>query len=163
MQYENEVARIQALSVIPVELVEMKGDGDSVDEPKLLKDLLTWFKSSFFKWVDSPNCDRCHHSTQAARGDISLTLSLSSLFLHRRLSPNRRGKRSRRVEGRAVQLHELQCTGSICTIQQCDNAIGDEVITMISNRSFLTCRKGRCGEWANCFTLCARAVGFDVR
>ena len=35
-------------------------ENDVVFEDLLLAELLNWFKSDFFSWVNSPNCNNCN-------------------------------------------------------------------------------------------------------
>ncbi|CAH1795770.1 unnamed protein product [Owenia fusiformis] len=99
----------------------------------LLLELMNWFKTSFFKWVDQEPCDLCKGKT------VSIGM----------LEPSVEDLKwgASRVEGykcnscnRIVKFPRYNHPGKL-----------------------LESRKGRCGEWANCFTLCCRAVGLEAR
>ncbi|XP_046403420.1 peptide-N(4)-(N-acetyl-beta-glucosaminyl)asparagine amidase [Ischnura elegans] len=94
----------------------------------LLMELVSWFKNTFFTWVDSPKCSTCGGPTK---------------FL---MVSKQDGKER-------VELYE------------CDHCNG--LTTPFPRHQdpwkLLETRKGRCGEWASCFTLMCRSVGFDAR
>lgn len=48
-----------------------------------------------------------------------------------------------------------------CTQQGCTGLV--EFPRFNHPRNLLRSRSGRCGEWANCFTLLCRALGYDTR
>ncbi|XP_038072397.1 peptide-N(4)-(N-acetyl-beta-glucosaminyl)asparagine amidase-like [Patiria miniata] len=99
----------------------------------LLLELLKWFKTSFFKWMDSPSCETC-------------SVRMRSVGL---VEPNAEDRRwgAGRVEG-------FTCT-------RCNRP--GRFPRYNHPGKLLETRKGRCGEWANCFTLCCRAAGFEAR
>ncbi|KAJ3250172.1 hypothetical protein HK103_003794 [Boothiomyces macroporosus] len=101
------------LTVIPVEAIHEETQSRIEKEGipfnhALTKALLKWFKHSFFKWVDKPQCE-CGQAGQIVGTD----------------RPNQSES--------------------------------------IDPKSLLLSRKGRCGEWANAFTLVCRAMGLEVR
>ncbi|OXU22370.1 hypothetical protein TSAR_007728 [Trichomalopsis sarcophagae] len=51
-----------------------------------------------------------------------------------------------------IEIHKCKICGS-----------ETEFARYINPETLLYTRKGRCGEWANCFTLICRTVGFDAR
>lgn len=68
--YEDEVAQTLALSVIPSdELKAQSLERGKLNEFKLVKNLLQWFKTEFFKWVDTPECESCGVVTPAASSE----------------------------------------------------------------------------------------------
>ena len=152
MTYEDPRLQQQAREVIPIVQLQEEAkqsleqlqqaeveDNSSTTNQKLdLQDclllaLLNWFKSSFFKWMNAPDCSVCG-STTSNQGMVPP-------------SPE-----------------ELQWGGNRVENYRC-NSCGQFTRFVRYNHpgKLLQTRIGRCGEWANCFTLCCRALNFEAR
>ena len=170
LAYEQPEARAAALSLIPVDRLEREADAlvaraterassasdgapvdtrdGTVDEPisarksttisradaKLLR-LLRWFKTEFFTWCDAPACPRCGALSPEPTGAGSPT-------------PDELKHGAHRVETYRCRA----CPESNIRFPRFNDAV-----------KLLETRTGRCGEWANCFTLCCVAMGYDSR
>ncbi|XP_057595479.1 peptide-N(4)-(N-acetyl-beta-glucosaminyl)asparagine amidase isoform X2 [Hippopotamus amphibius kiboko] len=144
--YENLALQEKALACIPVQELKRKSQeklsrarkldkGTNLnDEDFLLLELLHWFKEEFFHWVNDILCGKCGGQTKS-RGE--------SLFP----SDEERKWGANRVED-----------------HYCDGCQFSNRFPRYNNpEKLLETRCGRCGEWANCFTLCCRALGFEAR
>ncbi|XP_031442513.1 peptide-N(4)-(N-acetyl-beta-glucosaminyl)asparagine amidase [Clupea harengus] len=103
------------------------------EEDMLVLELLQWFKGHFFSWVDSLPCSRCGGKTQSAG---SLPPSEDDL----------------RWDAGRVENHFCNACQLSTRFPRYNNP-----------EKLLETRRGRCGEWANCFTLCCRAMGLEAR
>ncbi|KAI7798934.1 peptide-N(4)-(N-acetyl-beta-glucosaminyl)asparagine amidase-like [Triplophysa rosa] len=145
MVYESPELQQKALSCIPHVLLRSNAkerlkrakDADPAcgleEEDMLVLDLLQWFKGDFFSWVDSLPCSRCGGKTQASG---SLPPSNDDL----------------RWDAGRVENHYCQTCQLSTRFPRYNHP-----------EKLLETRRGRCGEWANCFTLCCRALGLEAR
>ncbi|KAJ7991465.1 hypothetical protein DPEC_G00284140 [Dallia pectoralis] len=143
--YESSELQHKALGVIPHQqmtdaakekLQQAKAedpDCNLSEQDLLVLELLRWFKNDFFSWVDCLPCCRCGGQT---RSSGSLTPSTEDL---------------RWGAGR-VENHYCQACNHSTRFPRYNDP-----------EKLLESRRGRCGEWANCFTLCCRAMGLEAR
>lgn len=159
-EYEDEVAKTCAVSAMPMEAIEKEareiaervsssvddeegGGGGGRSDGKQLEDedakllaVLAWFKREFFVWVDKPKCEGCGDAnTRLLRTE---TVDLTA--------EEREGDAGR------VEVYECPACAATTRFPRFNSAI-----------KLLETRRGRCGEWANAFTLCCRALGFRAR
>lgn len=145
MVYENSELQRKALNCIPHQQLtnsatsRLKQARDSDPgcklglEDFLVLELLCWFKKDFFSWVDCLSCSGCNGPTQ---NQGSLSPSSEDL----------------RWSAQRVEDHHCQACRLSTRFPRYNNP-----------EKLLETRRGRCGEWANCFTLCCRAVGLEAR
>ncbi|MEE6509773.1 hypothetical protein FKM82_027779, partial [Ascaphus truei] len=143
--YEIPELQQKALAHIPVsemkeraqkKLLEAKRiepDTTVTGEDFLLLELLRWYKENFFKWVNSLPCSRCGGQTQVKD---ALPPSAEDL----QWGANR------------VENHYCEKCQHINRFPRYNDP-----------EKLLESRRGRCGEWANCFTLCCRALALEAR
>jgi hypothetical protein len=120
-----------------IEFKESCMDRSISEDICVLKGLTKWFKKDFFRWCNKPKCENCN-STQK---------DIESLGMAQPTLDEQRNGWTNRVE-----------------LYQCKKCMQQLRFPRINNPSLLLqTRKGRCGEWANCFCLICRSLNFDAR
>lgn len=99
-----------------------------------VQELLHWFKGEFFRWTDKPRCSACGAPAAEKEGMVEPL--------------------EEELRYGAKRVEAWRCT--TCDVVARFPRYNDPA-------KLLETRHGRCGEWANCFTLLLAALGYDCR
>jgi hypothetical protein len=143
-QYSDQAAQAAARSVVPTAWLTEQAKNNPIGGEKdfhdaLLRQLLAWFKGSFFKWVTTPACETCE-AVEAGSGETEAD---------GQIHPN-----PEEVANWASVVEKYIC-------KKCRSVVRFPRYNRAQR--LLTWRRGRCGEWANCFCLLCIALGFETR
>ncbi|KAK1280900.1 Peptide-N(4)-(N-acetyl-beta-glucosaminyl)asparagine amidase [Acorus gramineus] len=143
LKYEDPIRIEAARKSIPVDeleekaLVSLAKEGNfrpSRDEEAHSFLLqLLYWFKGSFRWVNSPPCDGCGSETSGIGMGVALPSEIQ-------------------FGGSRVELYRCNRCSRITRFPRYNDPL-----------KLLETRKGRCGEWANCFTFYCRAFGYDAR
>nr|CAG4637019.1 EOG090X06HD [Ceriodaphnia reticulata]SVE72944.1 EOG090X06HD [Ceriodaphnia reticulata] len=142
LKYENADLQAKAKACVPLSdllaRAQQSCSSDAKTDSQLFRDallveLLTWFKNSFFTWFDAAHCNTCNEGMQNCGLGVPTAADV-------RYGANR--------------VENFKCKSCGAT---------DRFPRYNDPEKLLETRRGRCGEWANCFTLICRALKYDAR
>lgn len=123
----------------------------------LLVELTKWFNESFFEWVNTVPCKVCGKDTSQSKGssvedgvrvEVCNELNIQLLEPHRMNDLDSKMHPNNSIDFAQV----LYC----CNTQTKFYRYNDVAQLLLT-------RKGRCGEYANCFTFLCRCLGYEAR
>ncbi|XP_017017610.1 peptide-N(4)-(N-acetyl-beta-glucosaminyl)asparagine amidase [Drosophila kikkawai] len=142
MQYEDELLLATGRTLIPIDELTSKASEKLMDAQEriasgacpekepcirdlLLVELVNWFNTEFFEWVNNIPCRVCGSDESKLR--------------------------------RTERVGDVRVEVTVCCGQESKFYRYNDISQL------LVSRKGRCGEFANCFTFMCRCLDYDAR